>query len=234
MKPIALVMSCEHASNAVPTEYQALFKDNPSILETHRAYDPGALEIADGIAQQFPCDYVKASVTRLLIDSNRSLKHPACFSEFTQTLPEHEKQRLTHLFYLPFRKQVKRFIQEKIKQGNQVLHLSIHTFPPEFKGITRNAAISLLYDSARHAEKEVARIWHEILLTKTPSYRIRMNYPYPGSSNSLTSTLRKAFSQKNYLGFEVESNQALATAPNARAELIEALSDSLKQLLEII
>ncbi len=49
--------------------------------------------------------------------------------------------------------------KNNIQNNQQVLHLSIHTFNPVEKGKMHNAAIGLLYDPKRHAEKEVARIF---------------------------------------------------------------------------
>ncbi|MCP0913859.1 MULTISPECIES: N-formylglutamate amidohydrolase [Legionella] len=234
MKPTILVISCEHGGNDVPPQYALLFKDNAEILATHRAYDAGSLAIAEYLQQKFSCDFVYTTITRLLIDCNRSLNHPKCFSEFTKKLSRAEKQVLIDAYYLPYRRKLESLIQQHIALGHQVLHLSIHSFVPELKGVIRNAAISLLYDYQRHAEKEVARIWRGLLLEQTPAYRIRMNYPYRGDSDGFTSALRKQYSEKEYLGIEVESNQALIDHEYLFSQLLHVLSASLKDLLQVL
>ncbi len=233
-KPITLLISCEHAVNTVPDAYIALFKEQEHVLHTHRGIDLGALEIANHLHQVFACHYTKATVSRLLIDCNRSLHAPGCFSEFTMTLSSNEKQQLINQYYLPFRQQTEQLIKTHINEGKQVLHLSIHSFTPVLDGVVRNAGIGLLYDHARHGEKEVARIWRGLLLQQTPTYRVRMNYPYHGNTDGFTTSLRKQYSEHDYLGFEIESNQALLETSLSRAEVANALALSLQELLQLL
>lgn len=234
MKPTTLVISCEHAVNTIPPAYWHLFKDNNAVLQTHRGIDLGAIHIAHHLKQQFDCEYVEASVSRLLIDCNRSLSHAQCFSEFTHLLSEHDKQTIIDQYYLPFRQTTEQFINTKISNGFQVLHLSIHSFTPELNGVTRNAGIGLLYDHTRHGEKEVARIWKSLLLQQTPTYRVRMNYPYHGNTDGFTTALRKQHSEHDYLGLEIESNQALLCDPTSLNQTATALSSSLSELLQML
>lgn len=209
MKPTVLFLSCEHAVNDVPPAYRDLFKQHESLLQSHRAVDFGALSVAKSLSQSLDCACVTAKVTRLLIDCNRTVTNRSCFSEFTRDLPEHEKLHLINTFYRPYREQCEATIHALIENGAQVLHVSVHSFTPEFNGVIRNAAIGLLYDTKRQGEKEVARQWHGLLFHELPAYRIRMNYPYRGTSDGFTSALRKRYSQKEYLGIELEMNQLL-------------------------
>lgn len=233
MKPTILVLSCEHAGNEVPSQYQALFSSQHSVLETSRALDFGAGDIADHLSRMFECDYIKSTITRLLIDCNRSLSHDACFSEFTKTLSKKEKEGLINDYYLPFRLLTENRIAQHIERGEQVLHLSVHTFVPKTNHHTRNAAIALLYDPRRHGEKEVARIWHSLMSHHSPNFRIRLNYPYSGKSDNFTHALRKQYPEKSYLGIELECNQALFD-DDLYQELIPLLSDSLAQLQKLL
>lgn len=234
MKPTVLFISCEHAVNEVPKPYLHLFHRHESILQTHRAIDFGALEIALHLSKVFACEYNLASVTRLLIDCNRSLSNAHCFSEFTQELPQNEKQKLIDEYYLPYRTKTEALIQKHIDLGHQVLHISSHSFTPVFNGVTRNAGICLLYDPSRHGEKEVAREWRGLLSQYTPSYRVRMNYPYRGVSDGFTSTLRKKHPEKNYLGLELEINQTLVEDKESLHTLITILAESLKELMLLL
>ena len=234
MKPIALHISCEHAVNTIPPAYRELFAEHASVLQTPRAIDMGAFELADHLRQRFACSFTQTTVSRLLIDCSHSLTHAHCFSEFTKTLPYSEKQRLISLYYQPFRQQTEQFIQEHIEGGAQVLHLCIRSFPLEHNGVKRNAGIGLLYDHTRHGEQEVARIWKSILLQQTPTYRVRMNYPYHGHSDGLPHALRKKYAEHDYLGLEVECNQALLTMQASRGELADVLSSSLQELLLVL
>ncbi|MDP3705568.1 MAG: N-formylglutamate amidohydrolase [Legionellaceae bacterium] len=234
MKKTVLVLSCEHAVNTVPPNYAGLFQRHESLLKTHRATDFGALDITTQMSETLRCEYTQSAVTRLLIDCNRSLTHSRCFSKVTKHLSSTEKQSLIDQYYLPFRQQTKHIIDRHIANNEQVLHLSVHTFAPILKGLIQNAGIGLLYDFRRHGEKEVARVWHGLLLQETPEYRIRMNYPFPGNSDSFTSSLRHDYAERDYLGMEMDVNQAVLTSPAAISEIAHALSHSLRELLELL
>lgn len=234
MKPMKLVLSCEHAVNFVPKCYRHLFNGFNAVLQTHRGIDLGALDIANHIHQATGCDFVHANISRLVIDCNRSLTHRQCFSEFSNQLSESAKQTLIDQYYLPYRQQVETLIQQHIDRGAQVLHASIHSFTPVLNGKVRNACIGLLYDYTRHGEKEVARIWKELLHANNPEYRVRMNYPYHGKTDGFTSSLRKKYHEQDYLGLEIESNNALLSHKQSRQSVAKALSSSLQELLLLL
>ena len=46
----ALVVTCEHAGNRVPVEYQQLFNELGEMLNSHEGWDPGAWEVARQVA----------------------------------------------------------------------------------------------------------------------------------------------------------------------------------------
>lgn len=233
MKPTHLFISCEHATNAVPAEFRHLFHDNSPLLDTHRGLDFGAFDVATHLIKTFGCDSTIATVTRLLIDCNRSLRHPHCFSEFSQSLSSKDKQTLIDKYYQPYRDQVETLIKKHILQNHQVLHISCHSFTPVFNGLTRNAGIGLLYDPMHHGEKEVARQWRGLLAERI-EVRIRMNYPYRGSSNGLTTSLRRHYGEKDYLGIELEMNQTLVEDKALFESLKTVLSASLEDLLQLL
>lgn len=234
MKPTVLVVSCEHAVNTIPPQYLSLFAHHEPILRSHLAVDFGALEITTLISQSLNLSFTQSEVSRLLIDCNRSLSHSHCFSKFTRTLSIIEKHALIEQYYLPFREHTKAVIESHINNNEQVLHVSVHTFKPILKGLIQKAGLGILYDPHRHGEKEVARIWHGLLLQQTPAYRLRMNYPFRGNQDNFTTTLRREFSERDYLGMELEINQALLHHPEDMLDVANSLSNSLQGLLELL
>lgn len=234
MIPTVLVISCEHAVNTIPDEYMHLFKNHKSILHSRRAMDLGALDITRALTRNLNIGFTQSQVSPLLIDCNRSLTHSYCFSKFTKDLPNNIKQNLIENYYLPFREQTKVVIDSHIKNKEQVLHLSIHTFKPILKGLIQNAGLGLLYDPHRHGEKEVARIWHGLLLQQTPAYRLRMNYPFRGDHDNFATDLRRIYEEKDYLGMELEINQALLNTEESKLDVINGLTNSLSSLLELL
>lgn len=230
-KKIALVVSCEHAVDTVPDRYIPLFKPYSALLKTHRGIDFGTLAIAEAIKEVIPCDFVQATATRLLIDCNRSLHIRGCFSEVTHNLSVEEKDKIISTYYLPFREQVMAHITKHREQGLQVLHCSIHSFTPVMNNHTRTADIGLLYDPKRPLEKALCQQWKNEIKKQNPLYRIKMNYPYQGTSDGFTTSLRKIYTQEEYLGIEIESNQALTQDKQSLENLKKTIKITLSNLL---
>ena len=231
MRKIALIVSCEHAVDTVPEIYQQYFASYSALLQTHRGIDFGALTIAKHLQSIFGCDFIQAQATRLLIDCNRSLRHPRCFSEISTKFSKEQKRQLIEQFYLPFRHSVEQLIGQHIAEGRQVLHLSIHSFTPMWMDIVRNADIGLLYDPRRDSERNLARQWQQQLKLYSNTFRIRLNYPYRGVSDGFTSTLREQFADKDYAGLEVESNQTLIADEKSLFSLADILALTLKAVI---
>jgi predicted N-formylglutamate amidohydrolase len=226
MNQKTLIISCEHAVNVIPTICEPLFDQKKAILATHEAFDFGAIDIAKHFSRAFDCPLIEATVSRLVIDCNRRLNHPNCFSSFSKKLSKAEKELLIQTYYTPFRQLLESKIQNIISNGNQVIHLSIHSFTPVLNNIPRNADIGLLYDPSRLEEKHMAAKWRTRILKENIQYRIRMNYPYRGSTDGTTSWLRKRYPENDYLGFEVECNQALTRNDESLKILSEILVSS--------
>ena len=233
MKPIRLILTCEHGTNVIPTHYQALFNNNPSVLSSSRAMDYGTKALSQYLSEQLKCDILNASVSRLLIDTNRNLHHPNCLSEFTKKLPAWEKQDLIKHYYQQYRKSVAQKINQILASQNQVLHVSVHSFLFNEKSC-EDVVLSLLYDTKRHGEKEVARLWRNVLSSKLKPLDIRLNYPYRKRPESLVASLKKQYSEKDYLGIELECNQNYIQDKQSFDQIKHVLGVGLEQLMEMI
>lgn len=226
-----LVLSCEHGGNHVPPQYQDLFMGLEELLDSHRGYDPGALSLAKFLASAMAVPLKKAENTRLLVDLNRSPQSRTLFSEIVQGLSQSEKKQLLAQHYLPYRTALTETVRGLIADGNQVLHLSIHTFTPKLAGKIRNAELGLLYDPAVNEEKLFCQSWCQLLKDRLPELRVRYNFPYRGTADGLVRTLRQNFQQKDYLGIELELNQALLSRKNNFPEpLLAGLLETLCEL----
>jgi predicted N-formylglutamate amidohydrolase len=219
---IAVVVTCEHATPFVPGCYAFLFEGRRGILATHRAYDRGSLELARRMARFAGAKLFAGRVTRLLVDLNTSPGHRGLFSSSARTLPPGEQERLLQRYYHPYREAVAGEIERTLAAGQSVLHLAVHTFAPVLRGRRRAADIGLLYDPRRMPERLFCRRWRAAVLDAMPSLQIRMNYPYRGTADGLTSALRRRFPPAAYMGVELEANQRhCAPAAAGRREKIE-------------
>ncbi len=207
-RPEALVISCEHASNAIPARWQQHFTD-AAALDSHRGWDPGALTLAQKLKRRTGAPLVAAGTSRLLVDLNRSLHNPGVFSEWSKPLPADERRLIVTQIYQPFRDALNAEIEQAIAAHGRVLHLSIHSFTPALNGITRNCDFAVLYDPSRGAERKLALDWQARWRAMGDEFPMRRNYPYRGVADGSATALRKRFSESEYLGFELELNQGL-------------------------
>jgi len=110
-------------------------------------------------------------------------------------------------------------VEEVVRKGlsthGSVIHISMHSFTPVMEGVTRDCDIGLLYNPLRLEEKEFCNGLFSLL----SSVRVRRNYPYHGSSDGLTTELRKVF-EKNYIGVEIELNQKFTYHPDKEENAI--------------
>lgn len=197
------IIACEHASGHFPSPYRALL---PRTTD-YRAYDLGALTYGRGLARALNAPLFHTMASRLLVDANRSLQHPALHSEVLRQLPRQLKQALIERYHLAYRTQVEQAITDALAQHYRVIHLSVHSFAPTHQGITRDADIGLLYDPQRWYEKQFALSWQARLQPPAPQLRIRRNYPHRRAER-FTTALRQRFAKRDYLGLDVEINQA--------------------------
>ncbi len=226
MADLAIVISCEHGGNDVPPPYRTLFAGAAAVLESHRGFDAGALEVAEALAAACGAALVSATTTRLLVDLNRSAGHARLLSEFTRGLPPEAKRTLLAEHYAPYRERVEAVVAAAAAGGARVLHVSSHSFTPVLDGRERMADLGLLYDPRRPGERSIATAWARDLAEALPRLRIRRNYPYRGAADGLTAHLRRRFVDADYAGFELEVNQALVGRPGW-PETVLALGESL-------
>jgi len=225
-----LVLTCEHGGNKIPAKYLTLFADAQEALNSHRGLDLGALDLFHHLSKQ-ACFSQSNTISRLLIEINRSQVHPKLFSEFTTNLSHKAKIELIETFYFPYRYEVEKRISELIAKGEEVLHFSVHSFTPVWKGAFRNADIGLLYDPSKAREKIFCKNLKQQLLLQSPSLKIRFNYPYLGIADGFTSYLRNGFPKK-YSGIELEVNQKFTSQnkmePGLKTTIYNALEICLK------
>lgn len=223
-----LILTCEHAGNQVPKAYRHLFAGHEKLLQTHRGWDPGAIDIARYLSKQLREPLHLFTVTRLLVEGNRTWPGRNVFSEFSRGLPHNEKERILARYYHPFRNAVREEIVGAVSQGNEVLHLSVHTFTPVMDGVERSADIGILFDPARKRERGFASAWQQAFGLEAPEWRVRRNYPYRGSADGHTRALRKLFRDRDYAGIELEVNQRYFLRETKRkADLLRALAETL-------
>lgn len=227
-----LLLTCEHGGHRVPAEYRRLFAGADQVLASHRGWDPGSLELARRLARTLDAPLIASTTTRLLVELNRSPGHPRLFSEFSKRLPPAERQRLLDRCWHPHRRAVETTLAGFIRTGQAVLHVGVHSFTPVLDGQVRSTDLGLLYDPSRESERRFCEAWQRDLRDRCPDLRIHRNVPYRGTSDGLTTFLRRRFPDTCYAGIELEVCQRFPLAGGAPWRTLQReLAASLRTLL---
>lgn len=211
-----LVLTCEHGGNRIPRPYAYLFRGSAKLLASHRGWDRGALQLARLLARELRSPLLAVTWSRLFVEANRSPTNRRIWSDLTKGLPYEERQHILERWWRPHREQVERAVADAIARGYRVMHIAVHSFTPELDGEIRNADVGLLYDSRRKQEAAFSRGWATALRGINPALRVRLNYPYAGAADGLTTWMRRHHPQSRYLGVELEINQAIVDTPRWR------------------
>jgi predicted N-formylglutamate amidohydrolase len=196
-------------------------------LLSHRGWDPGALTFARALARALGAPLVASTVTRLLVEPNRTLGHPGLFSERTRSLSAADREALVGRYWRPHRARVEGTVRESLERHGRALHLGVHTFTPVLEGNVRDVDVGVLYDPRRPAERAFCRSWIRELRDALPALRIRANAPYRGAADGLTTHLRRVLGE-GYLGVEIEVGQALLSPDGPlRRRLVTAIATTL-------
>ena len=180
---------CDHASNNIPLEYENLGISKKD-LESHRAFDLGASEVASELSNLLSCNLVMANFSRLLIDPNRGKDDPTLIPKLSEGKiikgninismfeDDIERSKRIHRFYLPYHKQINRFIYKSLDNGKIPKILSIHSFTPIWKGKKREIDVGILWDKDNRLSK--------IFLNSLKNIKLGDNKPYSGRLKNVT------------------------------------------------
>lgn len=229
-----LVITCEHGGNHIPAAYRHCFEGQDAVLQSHRGFDAGALLMAEDLAKSFDAPLVSTTVSRLLVDLNRSEHNRTLHGTAIRQLPAAERQHILARYYQPYRSQAEDAIRQTLAVHGTVVHLSSHSFTPVLDGQLRRADIGLLYDPRRPGERALCSHWKAVLACMAPELIVRRNYPYAGRGDGLTSHLRRHLGPEAYLGIELEINQKHVVAtgidwPALRRLIVTSLGEALLQ-----
>jgi len=222
-----LLLTCEHGGHVIPRPYKTLFAGAEDVLVSHRGWDPGALALFRTLVPLADATH-QASVSRLLVELNRSPHHPALFSRFTKELSKVERELILKRHYTPYRNAVEHDVDRWTAKRGTVFHVAVHSFTPVLNGEVRTLDIGLLYDPSRKQEKQWAERWRSALLERDPALEVRMNRPYLGKADGLPTHLRRLH-RTGYAGIELEVNQGHLVRGRFPKDLATAIRESLKR-----
>lgn len=125
MSKIAFFFSCEYATCAVPEAYREIFRGSEDAVGSGEGWEPGSLNLAQGLAIKFRTPLVHGDVTRLLIDFEED--GDARWSRFSKKLPEATRLKVVDRHERPFRQALHQRIAEDLNRHDAVVHVMVHT-----------------------------------------------------------------------------------------------------------
>lgn len=223
-----LLLTCEHASPAVPAEYANLGLD-PGQLRDHIGWDIGAATVTEEISRQLGAPAVLSAASRLLVDCNRDLADhdlmpiESCGVAIPGNARIDDSDRAERLqrFYAPFHAAV----DAVARTNSRALLLSVHTFTPELHGRPRPFEVGVLFDAFADLAAALAAD------IAAAGFGVRMNEPYSGLDGLIFSA--RTHGRRHGLRYlELEINNRLLRRDDQAREVARRLVDAVARLRE--
>ena len=227
-----IVLVCEHASNEFPAPWGDLGL-TAAQQRAHIAWDPGALGLAQGLAQRLKSCLVHAPVSRLIYDCNRAPDQPGAMAARSEVHdvpgnaalgPEARAARAAAV-YLPFHHALHGLLARRLALGLAPVMVTIHSFTPIYMGQRRAVEFGVIHD----ADPTLARAVLAAALAQT-SLRVELNAPY-SAVDDVTHTLRLQATPYGLANVMLEIRNDLIATPTAQAEMAAHLAPVLVQAL---
>lgn len=180
----ALLLLCDHASNAVPQDLGTLGLP-PEEFRRHTAYDIGARGLTLALAEILGAPAVLSRFSRLVIDPNRGDDDPTLVRKISDgaIIPGNrqadavEVERRRALYMAPYHAAITARIDSALAQGIRPQLIAMHSFTPQMTlGPPRPWHVGILWD---HDDGRLA-LPLMAALRREPDLVIGDNEPYSG------------------------------------------------------
>ncbi|MEP2775075.1 MAG: hypothetical protein ABJQ29_08395 [Luteolibacter sp.] len=150
----AFLITCTQATCAVPEAQRELFRGSEDLVHSTAGWEPGSLNLAQGLAMKFSTPLIHGDVTRLLIDLDQESEKR--WSDISLKLPEATREKLVERHEKKFRNAIEARLAEDFKRREAVVHFLIHTAPIADGTITfEHTGSAFAQKIATNAEKQL-------------------------------------------------------------------------------
>lgn len=217
----SVIVVCEHASCFIPPEFGNLGLDDDA-LKSHIAWDPGALDVALGLAKRLDAKLVTSPVSRLVYDCNRPPTSPDAMPIKSETievpgnmnLSTDQRDARVAQYYTPFRASVAAVVEST----PDPIIVTVHSFTPIYNGTPRTVEIGILHDS----DARLANAMGKSVATHTDAI-VGFNEPY-GPQDGVTHTLTEHAIDAGHLNVMLEIRNDLIDSPRSQDEMAARLA----------
>ena len=226
-----IVLVCEHASAHIPAAYGNLGLD-AAALQSHIAWDPGALAIARHMSAALDAVLVASTVSRLVYDCNRPpeaddampARSEAHEVPGNRALTQDARAARTRSYYMPFRAA----LAAQVARKSAPVLITIHSFTPVYLGKRRAVEIGILHDS----DSRLADAFLQTAAAHT-DLNVQRNAPY-GPDDGVTHTLREHALAGGFHNVMIELRSDLIASPEAQAAMAAMITGWTKAALRLL
>ena len=151
-----IVVVCDHASNRIPADY-ASFGFEEDALQTHIAWDPGALAVARLLSAELDAPLIWPDVSRLVIDCNRAADVPSLIVtesegrkvEANRALSDGERKRRLDSIHGAYHAAIEACLARRQAAHLPTSLIAIHSYTPVYLGKARPWQVGILFDDDR-------------------------------------------------------------------------------------
>jgi predicted N-formylglutamate amidohydrolase len=228
-----VLVICEHASRTLPARFGDLGLSQEA-LNSHIAWDPGALALARGLSDNLDATLVYQKFSRLIYDCNRPPASPAAMPETSEIyaipgnrqLDAAERNARTEALYTPFHQRIANILRKRAARGVASVVVTIHSFTPVYDGRRRDVELGILHDTDdRLASRMLA------LAGEAPLYNTARNQPY-GPADGVTHTLQLHGLANNLKNVMIEVRNDLIMDDVGQGVMADYLTGLIQQSLE--
>jgi len=222
------VLTCEHASAAIPLEYADLGLTRAQI-EEHIGWDIGAAAVTEELSRLLSAPAVLSAASRLLVDCNRDLTdHDLMPGEShgvlvpgNAAIDAAERAARLARFNDPYHAA----IDAALGGEPQAILLSVHSFTPSLNGRARPFDVGVLFDDFADLAHGLARELSRV------GFVVRMNEPYSGLEGLIFSAQAHGRRHgRRYLEIEI-NNRLLGSDTDAKA-ISRRVADAVTRLAD--
>ena len=174
------VILCDHASNRIPDEYKSFgFADDA--LETHIAWDPGALAVSRRLSALLDAPLLWPDVSRLVIDCNRPIEASSLIAIESEGRPVAANRNLSDAqraerikrIHAPYHDAIDACLKRRLAGGVEPALVAVHSFTPVYFGKSRPWEVGIVFgEDRRLADNFIGG------LQADPALTVGINQPY--------------------------------------------------------
>jgi predicted N-formylglutamate amidohydrolase len=174
------VIVCDHASNRIPEDYKS-FGFAEDALQTHIAWDPGALAVARLLSGRLDAPLCWPDVSRLVIDCNRAPDASSLIVtesegrpvEANRALSDAERARRLDRIHAPYHAAIDACLTRRSAARHPTALIAIHSYTPVYLGKPRPWQVGIVFDADRRISDPLIRE-----LQADRALRVGINEPY--------------------------------------------------------